>query len=473
MTNKMIFTRIAKFRFNGKEYQMYKSKKGKMAFLEITSDGKYHYPQYEDFCNLVAFFLNDRYDSISYFDTSNHKNYRFMPKLRTKASIIMITSAILLAGLTGCSNVNADYYEQYIPSNNGFDLYGDMSYADETTINTSDSENSELDFYSTEDFEVIKSANYVQLYNNKYFDDLFDIENFTLEEVYDVIENNDNIPNDLKPFICDFVKKMDDYYENLDLRIFYDNIKTMTIKTQNQEDISIMSDGLAFYDHEQNLLVISGEADFYNDDRAQIILRHELAHAFNNAKLEVDGYEIKYTFNDGNRGKYVKEGLDVLFSSYPFLDEYGEDVLVNLGYPITTNIVKTMIESLPNYKIEDSVNHNVYYLQDKINEYMSEDIEASVIIELLELQWLEYASDEIQVDEEEYIDLYGYITRLYIKSHVNENMTYEEIMNLEQQLEEQLVMGVKDETLVYTQVVENEFIKYLEENNIHLETLSK
>lgn len=472
MKNKMIFTRIAKFKFNEKTFQMYKNEKGKIAFLEYAEDGKYHYPTYADFCKLVSFFLLKKQDNISNFENKSHKKYRFNPKLRTKIYTIMITSSILLSGLTGCANVEAEYYMDYVPNEYNFDLDGDVEHT-EYSEQDIDLVNDNQDFYSTDDYEIIKSAKYVQLYNNKYFGELFDVENYTVAEVHNAIEDNNNINESLKIHIHDFVDEMSDFYPNLDFRIFYHNIKSMRIELWGSDDIAMETGGLAFYDQEQNLLVVSNEADLSTSARAILIFRHELAHAFNNAKLVCDGYEIKYTFNDGNRGMYVKEGLDVLFSSYPFLDEYGEEELDNLGYSITTNIIRVITDCLPNYKIEESVTNNIYHFQNQMNEYMPDDIEASIIVELLELQWQEYSTDMIEVDEEEYRDLYGYVARMYIKTYINKTMTYEEIMNLERKLEEILVSGVKDESYVYTDVIEEEFLKFIEINNINSDVFTK
>ena len=45
-------------------------------------------------------------------------------------------------------------------------------------------------------------------------------------------------------------------------------------------------------------------------------------------------------------------------------------------------------------------------------------------------------------------------------------MTYEEIKDIQYELEARLLLGVKEEKYVYTDTIEEEFDNYIEENNI-------
>ena len=148
------------------------------------------------------------------------------------------------------------------------------------------------------------------------------------------------------------------------------------------------------------------------------------------------------------------------------MDEYTEDEITkNMGYPITTNIVRVLVEC-SNYNIESSVSNNVYNFQNILNTAFPDDIDAAVIEELIEIQWIEYSSALIQVNDEDYKDLYGYVARAYIKKYINSQMTYEEIKDIQYELEARLLLGVKEEKYVYTDTIEEEFDNYIEENNI-------
>lgn len=467
MKKRIFFHRVAKFKFNDKIYQVFRSNNGKVAFLEYK-ENKYYYPTYRDFMVLVSFFTN--YDiNLSLFQNKNHKLVNFKPKLVTKSGLVMITSALLLQSLTGCSKNEIVEYDAYIPnysSTNFESNYGELpNYSDNVEL----VENA--DCYETQDFDIMKSSRYIQLYNNKYFTELFGKDSYTKEELHNVVQGNKKIPAELQYYFIDFIDNMYDYYPNLDFRVFCENMRNLRIEYRDQETIELTTNSVAYYHNDDNYIVISKNIDFENNIKDLLVLRHEIGHMFNTLKVQKDGWDIKYNFNDVRYGKFTKEGMDVLFTTLPFLDEYQE--LDNFGYPITTNTLQAIIESLPTYNIEDSISNNVYYLEKMLNEYMKDDIAADVIIELIELQWYEYSSDMIEVDEQDYIDLYSYIARLYIKTNVSENMTFNEIMQKEKKLEELLVRGVKDETMVYTNTIEEEFIKYLELHNIKRAAMEK
>lgn len=463
------FNRIAKLKFEGKYYQMYKTQKGLTAFLTYDEQGGYVFPTYEDFSRLVQFFLLPKEDRMLAFNNGSHFELKFIPqvigRIQNKTLLTIITSALVLSSLTGCANTKG--YEQFAIDGNRPTI--DLGMDSEDSSIAYDSEIDEItnsSFVETEDYELLASSKYIQLYNNKYFTQLFGVENYSVEEVISILHNNKNIDQKFFPYIEKFIKTMADYYPGLDFRVFVENLKTLKIVEKKQEDLTLESGGLAYYNDKNNTLVVSDTLDLENDSLSKIIFNHELGHAYNNLNMTKDGFEIKYHFNDAGRGKFTGEALDVLFTTAPFLNDYNETQKRNMGYPITTNITRVITDSLPNYELQDSVTNNIYYLQNQMNEFMNDDIDSSIIIELIEVQWTEYISDYIEVNVEDEEDLYRYITRMYIKANVTEDMSYETIKKIEQSLNESLCQGVKNVSLVRTNVVTEEFDSYILEHNI-------
>lgn len=223
---------------------------------------------------------------------------------------------------------------------------------------------------------------------------------------------------------------------------------------------------LAYYDIQNNKMIISTDLDLRNDPKSRLIFRHELGHLFNHLKITKDGYSIDYTFNDAGRGTYLKEAMNVIFTTDPFMYDYGDPkISENMGYPIITNIVRVLTEC-SGYNICDSISSNVYTFQDQLNGYYSDEIDASIIEELIEIQWIEYSDDLIQVNDSDYEDLYEYVAKVYIKKNVTPSMTYEEIQELEKTLEERLLLGVSHDEYVYIYKVKEVFEEYLTLNNI-------
>jgi len=456
----MIFKRVAKFKFNNKTYQMFSSK-NKFAFLRVEN-GLYHYPTLDEFQNIVFFLEQEHY--AKYNDKRKEK-YQFMPFLsfnvKNNIKKVMITSLLVMSCLTGCGHEQSakSYYYGYEPLD--ISVTNDI---DESTITDVSYANG---FYETEDFELLESSKMITLYNNKYFDKLFGYSNVLENDVIKSIESNKSIPDDYIYYINEFVLTMASYYDSLDFRVFDYNIKSLEFEVRSPDNVDFIANGaVAFYDINNNKMIISADIDLAHNPRSRLIFRHELGHLFNHLKIEKDGYSIDYSFNDAGRGTYLKEALDVIFTTDPFMYDYKDpEITENMGYPIITNIVRVLVEC-SDYDIQESVSANVYNFQNHLNSYFGEELDANIIEELIELQWIEYSDDLIKVNDEDYEDLYEYVTKLYIKKNVNPTMSYDEIKEKETTLKDKLLLGVSHDEYVYINIVEEVFNNYLKENNI-------
>ena len=478
-THKVMFTRIAEFKFNNQVYQMFKARKNKIAFLKINEKGHYEFPTYKEFTLLVRFFSMDRFDTLAHFRSERHNKVAFTPYIKEvvngKVKKVMITSLLALSCLNGCQNVQGTenvYSYDAIYEDKLSDSFSTTTEEETETVDYIDEYDDNSGFYETEDFDLIEGSNFITLYNNKYFDELFGEDYGSLETIQKNLDKNQNIDDEYKIFIMNFVERMNEYYPDLENRVFAYNIRDLKITFKARDMIDIDTDAEAYYDAKNNELVVDETLDFQNNLRDRLVLRHELGHLFNNVKLEKDGYTIRYYFNDVGHGKYLKEALDVIFTTEPFMDEYegqllqnGEYITENMGYPLTTNLVRVLLDAM-DYNIQDSVSHNVYYFDKKMNEVSPEGVDFDIIEELIELQCLEYLDDSITVNQEEYIDLYEYITDVYINTNLNETMSYNEVYDHCMQLQEALKRGVSNSDYVYMDVIEENFKNYIDEHNI-------
>lgn len=466
MNDKFIFKKVARFKFLNKKYQMFETSNGKMAFLEVYENNRYRYPEYNDYVRLIILFSSNL-EHRAFYNNDNQKKYSFIPKFVKDKKTFLLTSLIISSLLTGCSINDKEYVKQY-----SFDLGVEESYISDNSVtdeikytNANEDEIETEDVYTTEDYFIMKSAQYISLYNNRYYSEIFEEEEVSIDDLYKIVDSSRKIPKHLKDFVKDFIGRMSEYYPDLDFRVFKHNLKKLTIQEKSQDEIEMSSLGLAYYDHEENLLVISETADVYNNPRAKIIFAHELGHLFNNAELEKDGFHIKIQFNDAGKGKYIKEAIDVIFTSNPYLNDQGVAELESLGYSIITNNIRVILDSLPDYNLSDSVSNNIYYLENKMDKFMSDELNASRIIELLDLQWIEYSSGEIEVDSSDYDDLYEYLSKMYIKAHVTQDMAYDDIILEKEKLEYMLTLDVIDDEYVNIDKVEEVFENYMLANN--------
>lgn len=458
---KINFKRIAKFKFEDSFYQMFCTEKGKIAFLKVTEDEKYSFPTIEEFTNLVRLFSIDHTSKSYSFKNGSHRSYSFIPKIKHKVGnkvvLVAITSALIMSMLTGC-NRGETYAKQY--------SFGLEEYENVNISSTSKPVEDDR-FIENEDVDANLVTGTVRLYNNKYFNELFGCENVTPQEIIELIENKKLSP-EYKEFIKNFVLTMDAYYKNLEYRVFAENIKGVKFDIRSRDDMCFIDGSVAKYDSETNTMILMEGMDLVNDPQAKIIFRHELGHMFNNLELSKDGYNIEYHFNVAGRGLYLSEALDVIFTTLPFLDEYPKEYEDSFGYQITSNIVRVLLDNI-NYDLETSITNNVYTFQDALGTSMPNDIDPEIIEELIELHWIEYDSCKIEVDADEYKDLYGYIARLFIANNITPNMSYTEIMDLKEELIIRLSTGVKNDAYVLSDAIETEFMNYIESNEIHNE----
>lgn len=467
----MKFKYIAKFKFNGKTFCMFKNQQRKIAFLELRQD-KYYYPTLEDYISLVKMYTSN--DEDKFFINFGDKKYRFVPKIKHKAGLLLLTSSLISTILTGCGNPTStlDYGKSFAYSEYYTEVESEIEVESETEAeidNESDNPYINQDCYETEDYDVTISSKYVKFYNNKYFDEVFGTENVPLNDVIDNINSNKKISDFYQKFLITTCTDFNNFYDDLDLRVFNYNVIDLKFEFRPADAIKMTTNSVAYYDKETNTIVLSEDIDF-NNIRDVITLRHEIGHIFNVLNTTKKEWTIKYNFNDAGYGRYSMESMNVIFTTLPYMDEYeGED---NLGYPITANEISIIINSLPDYNVIDSINNNVYHFEESLNEYMPE-YDAERIISLMDLQWKDYCSDELEVSEEDYQYLFSFIAKIYMKSNLNSEMTYTEIMEQQDSLKEQLLKGIPEERqrYIYEDVITEEFANYLNLNNIESSTL--
>lgn len=312
---------------------------------------------------------------------------------------------------------------------------------------------------------------YIRLNNNQIFDEVFGRDNLTLDELYDVIDKNKSITKEYNAFFKQYFKELTEYYPGLELRVFAYNLKDVKMEFMDEYDIhdKIGPSGSAMYDYDNNIIILQKDLDYQNNMWDLICLRHEIAHMRNHFKLEKGDYTYSYRFwifwgAEGSVGAMTDEALTVLFSTEPYLSDYKEAGQLNMGYPLLSNELRVILDAI-DYSPMDSVSHNLYYLEDRMNDVMGDD-EAHDIIKIIDRQQSENVDQKILQDDPEYNQLYTYITKLYLKKYVKEGMDYNGIMDLEEALKRELLIAVHNPEYVYTSVIDDVCMQYCAENGI-------
>lgn len=447
--NKNIFSKIIRFQYQGKTYEMFQNDDYQIAFLEVTQDNKYYYPSYDTLVSFLRIFSKD--STIKFITNKKRKKVKFKPALIIGASTVFISS-LLLSKICIENHINTQHVQNFA-----------LEYGS----------NSEEDFYITEDYQLVKSSKRITVYDTDCLTYFLGYENPDVQTIIDYINSSKKFDTSMKEFLIEYVSTLCNYYPDLELRIFYENLKTLKIRSfTNEEELLIENSVSAFYNVKENEIALREGINLTEGTRDIMALRHELGHAFNSLyKYEAFGYEISFDFTQLGHGNYAEEALTCLFTTLPYYDRYNDDVKKNFGYPLQTNLYQLIIESLPNYNCSMLISNNISYLENCMDEYMSDIADARVINELIDIQANDRLNGNgITIDDTEYDDIYYYIATLYVRNNLNEDMTKEEFFQHKEHFLDILQRGIVgeyfygtdelDTTYINTDIVEKIFDNY-------------
>lgn len=462
---KVIFYKICDFTLNNVRFTKFSSPLFGDAYLKNIDD-KYYYPTSEEFALLIDTLYNEERKSIFAIDFNtkkNHMKYKFLPKLKHNGKTVVLTSALLFTILTGCgvSPENQAVYSTPVSSHTST-----ISVASNSTRYDA-SEDYDSATLASIPYDVRSDGLKVWCYNSEKFDDIFGCKENTLEDLYSAVDSNSAISDEYKEFIKNYFKELKDYYPDLDLRVFVYNLKTLNFQFLSPSEIDLkQSGGFAYWDSSKNTIVLPDNLDYKNDMLSLIALRHELGHLGNTFKIEVDGVTYTFSFESKYNGGNVKEALNTILTTNPYMDYYESNGVTNLGYPLITNELRVILDCI-DYDIQDSLTSNVYTLENQMNLAMTdEDMDSHVALGIIDMQQQEVHNESIEVDENQYVDLYTYIAKLYINKYVTDEMSYDDVKAINDELNNRLLTGLTHTEYVYTDTINSVFDSYCLEHGL-------
>lgn len=244
---KKVYKKIITINFNDKLFTIFQAEKNRLTFLETDQEGKYYYPLLDDFIK-----LNDIYNNHSPFITDVTK-YRFAEKLKKSVISSLFGIVIVSAATSAISNYRAKEANNEI-------ILTQEAYSDK---------------------EMIKIDDIQQL------DELLGYKTVSLETVHRAIDANENISlsykNKMHLFLNIFMREHPDW----DLRIFYENIKTIDINIVDNDYFANLEEKNigGKYNGYLNQLVLPKDI---NDDE----FYHELSHVFDIYFREYDDHVV-------------------------------------------------------------------------------------------------------------------------------------------------------------------------------------
>ena len=325
MTN--IYKKLFNINYNNKTFTIFLDKYGRKTFLELSTEGKYKYPNIDEFIYLHKIY-NERNPFVFYYGIGD-KLPAYKPKKFTfKEGVLDLTKVIsvVLAGVISYNSLVS------------FEL-------------NKNKENDVLEVKPTYIDNYLDNADALDPYIGS------DI--ISEEDLIAAINNNPNLDDIYKERAILLAQHIKKEHPNTDNRIFYDNMKTLKIfsledNNENQHKCGIYNSYInAIKIKNKNTVEDTSNKDQYSFEN-EIIL-HELAHAYHcwTSKNQDQKYvyrtnTIGYSLDEAMTNKvieglfnfttrtYIREGelLDYLltFVNYNYYDyeQGGIDKLYNM-----------------------------------------------------------------------------------------------------------------------------------------------
>lgn len=438
----MEFIRVAKFNYNDKTIVIFLNDLGEKTLMEEVIDGvktKYKYLDFKDYTYLYNTLLKK---NLAWKDS---KKYKFIPKVK-----LAIGGLVILTTLTGCTN------NFTIPNEN---LQG-MEISSEHLFPYKLTDKNEM--IITDDYVVLEDLKKIHIYTNeglhKYYTE---VDNVTYEDLRKAMNDNPDIVGDFKTFLSDFIDKLEEKYPNIDLTVFYYNIKNANVQFVTSEFMPGYNGTSAprgCFIPEGCKVYINTECSY---EELEQVVPHEIGHMLVNMIFEKKGYTIQRDFcKSADYGFMVEEALNS-----KFVDDLMEIDAVDLPYQMPVNFIETFMEAT-NYTMED-------YLSGSLIDYNNLLIEHGIIEEdaaraTVQIELQKYnirGQQDVDMEDSEFACLYEVYSYVYFNNMIKEDMTHDEIVDIYMKFYNTLTYKIDYEDLDLTPVY-NTLLNVLNEKGI-------
>lgn len=291
--------------YNHKIFTIFIDENNRCTFLEKDKKGEYIYPTLEDFQ-----VLNHIYNYHNYFIEEDLRKYSFNEKVRVISGALAMTISLAVITHSLDSSIK-----------NLFKVYH-LTEEEETL--TLIAEN------VTPDLKLVSDL--------KELDDILGYQSVTKSDIMTAANNNPNLNEYKKEIINNLINKVYEEYPNIDLRVFYENVKTLEIVELTEEEYQEkFGNSEANYDSINNRINLSPNANLAT-------IYHELAH-------------VMWSFYWPNFGVYRASSNNALNEA---MTNYIKNIISarNISYQ-NEGLILDYLLSFTNYTYEDYMNYGI------------------------------------------------------------------------------------------------------------------
>ncbi len=425
------YRKVCEFNYKNKPYVMYLDNHNRHFFLE-NKQGSLAYISLKELVELAIQFNSD----LPVMCAKEEKDEKcFLPRVLISGVTTLLTLNLIRAEMgvfkkkfseQGTCEKQIEDYISYDDST----LYVNEKVLDDEV------EDLVVDTYWNSDKEI-------NIYDMEYLDKVLEKCKITKQQLMKVIKENKDLRDDFKKIVEEYCEAVIKKYPDIELRILHHNLKKLKIKETGKGELvkkTLDFKTYACFNMDTDEITILKHDNYDKGTWAYQVLFHELSHCLRMGRLEIDDKKVIVQDRGLNlRNTIVAEALNSLFAASLLGDEE------KMPYQLQSNYLKIMIDCMDNYALDDYIEHSLSYLAKKLDEFNGDNNVATVILELIEVQYKDYCEDKIQVNEKEYYPLYDYIAKMYYQKYITADMTYADALEVANQLVEKIVDGVSSD----------------------------
>ena len=459
---------ISEFTYKDKKYLYLLDNEHKYFFVRKNDNNKLEYITLQELVELTNVFIPKDY-VLLIEEGKNKKKLKLIPMIFIGTTLFVMT--------TGCGRMLDNEYNNHISQNEPVQTpYTNSVSTTEEKVEEKAKEDVvdkilEEANKKKENFEVeglIEGFHMKIVLDSSRLDEVlgYPKEDITYEKIKETINSNSSIPKKFKTMYIDLANNLQREYPNMDLRVWYENLKTMKVLEVEEMEMkvkAVSATAYACYRKDENTIYTVKDYKYEPGTWEYQVIMHEMAHPIRSGFIKKNGEEIRIQFTDkSGDGVIIEEALNSLLALRSY-DKSERDI----AYQLQSNMVEMMVESLDNYTYQDFVEHNITYFENELNKQNGDD-KAIEMLALINLQYKDYHDKNMEVEQKNFYPLYDYIAKMYYRKKINPNMSYDTAKKIRDEYIDRMTYDVPEEYNLDVAHMEAYFDTYCNEAGIRI-----
>lgn len=440
------YTIIGDFKLENNYYTVLQDNDNRYFFLKIKNEFEYEYINIKELLKLANIFSYNE-NVLLIERNKKKKKISLIPKILIGTIAVTLTLSFTMF----LNSMNKYKFDLSQPVTS----YTESISHDESNVNIEEDKTQKAINELLEDIEKEKENFEVEqesegfnlkiIYDSSRLDDAFGYKqsDITYDMIRETINNNPNIPTKFKEMYITLANNLESQYPNMDLRVWYENLKTMHIYEVDEMEMklkALSATAYACYRKDENAIYTVKDYEYTPGTWEYQVIIHEMCHPIRSGFFKKGEDEIRVQWeNRSGDGVIIGEAMNSLLALRSY-DSNEKDI----AYQLQSNIIEAMVDSMDNYTYQDFVEHNITYFENELNTQNNND-KAVEVLGLINLQYKDYHNDDISVSQETFYPMYDYVSNMYYSKRITSNMSYEDASKIKDELIARITYDVPED----------------------------